>query len=101
MTERTAARERLTGKLIKITDSGYGFLSTGRAGDPNYFILRSQVEPPDWIYGRRFTFVAAPPRPGGSSPRAIEVEPLAERPPRSESAHLGAVEGDAVSEEVR
>ncbi len=71
------AAERIAGKLIRIVSAkGYGFLSTGRAGEADYFLRRRDVRPQFWFLGQEFTFAAAPAHPGGSCPRAVAVEPV-------------------------
>lgn len=72
----------LTGTLIRIHDSGYGFLMTGK-GSPDFFIARAQVDSEAWIKGARFRFTPLPPKPGTRAGRVGNPVLLSVPPVRS------------------
>lgn len=68
-TMAAAKPERLTGRLIKIFESGYGFLHVG-PGKPDHFIHCKDVDAADWVIGTRFTFISQPASGKRKCPRA-------------------------------
>ena len=73
---------RLIGKLMVTSSRGFGFLRV-EGSEIEYFLHKQEVKNRDrWKLYRKVEFTPAPPRHGGTSPRAIDAVVV-------DSAHAG------------
>lgn len=68
-TQALAAPERLRGRLVRKHRDGYGFISIG-AGNPEFFVMKSQLPHAAWNRGVEIEFTPMPARRGTRAPRA-------------------------------
>ena len=63
--------ERLTGTLIRLHDSGFGFIKVAGRGD--FFVhIHDMRDRKDWVEKTEVSFTPGPPRPG-KAPPAFDV----------------------------
>lgn len=62
----------LTGKIVRIHVNGFGFIHTG-AGNPDFFILRSQLPDEAWVRGTRLGFNPLPVAHGKRCAKVTDV----------------------------